>query len=694
MNPPQLIRCWLPMVLPVFLAACQPSAGGKAPDLAGARSLRELTGAPSRMVWAEQVDGKGDDPFAKGNQLRLVGLDTEDGRGERVILGKPGNYRKPLITPDGARVVFSDFPARTIHVVDWNGKNVRQVAKDGIATEVWRDPATGRTWVYAIDNRGSKKDHEGKPVTRFDLDDPAKRELVWDLTLVNPDNFQLTRDGTRAAGLYPWNSGGIAKLPNGGYKQTGKGCWTSMCPDDSGVMWIFDGAHKNLMLHTGEGRPTRRIPVNTMPGAAAHEVYHPRWSNHPRVFAITGPYRTMGQHNNITGGGSDIHIHAGRFDAEYTRIETWARVSANRNANFFPDLWVSGGEKAESGFQAAAAVKTEGETAPWPGDPAGLVFVWEHAKSTNEMRDPSTNKPVYCKALRAGRALHGRFHEMVLGKGVFVTQDLAVNPGVEIAKTGAFTLEMTAWPDHLKGRKEPLLALTNAAGEVNLSVVQVNNLLQLQFRRGDRVEVRDLAYVRANGANHVIVTFDGRRLASFINGKAALEYFDVAGPFDSWTAGGLHFGGWSDGKPLWQGRLEGVAIFNRALDPATLPARHAGFAKRFAGRKPATRLIATCTLLETSPARAPGDLAGYRHDLVEYKYRVDEVHEGVAPAEKEILVQHWSILDLVPVLEPREKGKAYRLTLEPVPEHPELEGERVSTEMTDLLEQWLDVADP
>ncbi|MFO1523149.1 MAG: LamG-like jellyroll fold domain-containing protein [Kiritimatiellia bacterium] len=679
------------LCLPLFLlAACQPRAGNPA----GALALRELTGAPSRMVWAEQVDGRGDDPFAKGNQLRLVGVDTEDGLGERVILGKTGNYRKPLITPDGARVVFSDFPARKIYVVDWNGGNLRQVAKDGIATEVWRDPATGRTWVYALDNRGSKKDHEGKPVTRFDLDDPAKHELVWDLTLVNPDNFQLTRDGTRAAGLYPWNSGGIAKLPNGGYKQTGKGCWTSMCPDDSGVMWIFDGAHKNLILHTGEGLPARRIPVNTMPDAAAHEVYHPRWSNHPRYLAITGPYRQQGLNNSITGGGSDIHIYAGRFDAATTKVEAWAQISRNRNANFFPDLWVKDGERAESGFQAAAAPNPAGETAPWPGDPAGLVFVWEHAKATNEIRDPVTGKPAYCKAVRTGRALHGRFQEMVLGKGVFVTQDLAVNPAAEIAKSGAFTLEFTAWPDHGKGAGEPLLALAGAKGEVNLAVVQTANRLQLRLRSAGRLTTSETVYVRPGAPNHVVITFDGRRLSSSIDGKPALESFDAAGALSDWNPADLVFGRLPGGAATWSGRLEGVALFTRALDPAILAARHADYAKRFADRKPATRIVATCTLLETSPARAPGDLAGYRHDLVEYKYRVDQVHEGAAPAEKEILVQHWSILDLVPVLEPREKGKAYRLTLEPVADHPELEGERVSTEMTDLLEQWLDVGGP
>ena len=37
----------------------------------------------------------------------LMGLDTEDGKGERAIVAERGNYTKPLITPSGARVVYS-----------------------------------------------------------------------------------------------------------------------------------------------------------------------------------------------------------------------------------------------------------------------------------------------------------------------------------------------------------------------------------------------------------------------------------------------------------------------------------------------------------------------------------------------------------------------------------------------------------
>ena len=78
-----------------------------------------------------------------------MGIDTDDGRGVREILPGPLSCRKPLLTPDGQRVVFTDFPRRRVVVVDWDGTNRRDVA-DGFATDVRTDPETGRTWVYAI----------------------------------------------------------------------------------------------------------------------------------------------------------------------------------------------------------------------------------------------------------------------------------------------------------------------------------------------------------------------------------------------------------------------------------------------------------------------------------------------------------------------------------------------------------------
>ena len=64
-----------------------------------------------RIVWVQDM-GDGRDVFAQGGNLRLMGLDTGDAQGERVISGAVGNYAKPLITPRGDRVVYTDRSRR------------------------------------------------------------------------------------------------------------------------------------------------------------------------------------------------------------------------------------------------------------------------------------------------------------------------------------------------------------------------------------------------------------------------------------------------------------------------------------------------------------------------------------------------------------------------------------------------------
>ena len=60
----------------------------------------------TRVVWTRDI-GDGTDIISFGNQLVLMGYDSHDGRGERVLLEQRANYAKPLITPSGQEVVYT-----------------------------------------------------------------------------------------------------------------------------------------------------------------------------------------------------------------------------------------------------------------------------------------------------------------------------------------------------------------------------------------------------------------------------------------------------------------------------------------------------------------------------------------------------------------------------------------------------------
>jgi hypothetical protein len=316
----------------------KPGTAPAAP-LSGAAGLRALTGTHARLVWMRAVDPASTDTFGRGDGFRLMGLDTDDGHGIREILPGPLACRKPLLTPDGQRVVFTDFPRGRVVVVDWEGTNRRDVA-DGYATDVWTDPETGRTWVYAITGPMPDATFAGKPVIRFDLDRPEVRETVWDHTQVTLDNFQVSDDGRHAAGLFPWPHAGIADLHQGTWAPIGQGCWTSLAPDMSGVAWFFDGAHRHLIFEDRVGRATWKVPLHLSPGVSGFEVYHPRWANHRQFFSMSGPYKGGEGDNRIGAAGREVEIYAGRFSADLRRVERWVKVTTDEQPDFFPDLWV------------------------------------------------------------------------------------------------------------------------------------------------------------------------------------------------------------------------------------------------------------------------------------------------------------------------------------------------------------------
>jgi hypothetical protein len=176
--------------------ACSAGAGPASP-------LEQFTGTHTRAVW---VQSGGKDPFALGADLVLMGLDSQDSRGERQLLPERASYMKPMITPGGGRVVFSRGHAAPggleIFVVAWDGSGLKSLGK-GFAVSTWRNPADESEWIYAgIDAAPGKYDFPA--IVRFPIDNPSAREVVWNKTLVSGDTFQVSPDGRHAGGLFPW----------------------------------------------------------------------------------------------------------------------------------------------------------------------------------------------------------------------------------------------------------------------------------------------------------------------------------------------------------------------------------------------------------------------------------------------------------------------------------------------------------
>ncbi|MBI1874145.1 MAG: hypothetical protein HYS05_09695 [Acidobacteria bacterium] len=343
-------------MIPLALVAC--SSRGEVQREGAAAEVWDLTGARTRVVW---VQGDGTDPFAQGEALVLKGLDTDDKKGERTILGRAQNYAKPLLTPRGDRVVFSSRRELHISIVNWDGSNLRRLAP-GYALAVWADPADDAEWIYAGRDFDKDRNTFGR-VVRFRIDRPDQSELVWNKTPVSEDTFHVSADGRQAGGLFPWPEAGVAELPNRGWKKLGEGCWTALASPDKTLLWYFDGGHRNLTFVEIETGNRWRVPINKVAGFNGNEVYHPRWTRDPRFLTITGPYIHEGQFGNkVRGGGRQVEVYLGRFSADYSMVAAWARVTANEAGDAYPDVWVDSG-------------RPPGQRAPRPASPragAGL----------------------------------------------------------------------------------------------------------------------------------------------------------------------------------------------------------------------------------------------------------------------------------------------------------------------------------
>jgi hypothetical protein len=345
------LSCQVVVVLSLFLIGCsrgadtvvadpnnesatqrqQPAQGAGSGEVA----VRALTGAHTRVVW---VQGDGTDPDAGGDQLILIGFDSDDGKGERVILGERRSRTMPRITPRGDRIVFSSriVPGPPeIFVVNWDGSGFRKLA-DGYAMALWQNPADGSEWVYAgTDN----KQWDFATVTRFPIDAPARRELVWNATMVSMEGFGVTPDGRHLTGMFPWPGAGIADVANKTWKQFGEGCYTSLSYARGPLFWYFDGAHRNVTMVDVDAGTRWMVNLNSAPGFDGAEVSHPRWTNHPRFLTMTGPYNQGGVNQSRTGG-RQTEVYIGRFSADFSMVEAWARVTSNEWGDSHPDVWI------------------------------------------------------------------------------------------------------------------------------------------------------------------------------------------------------------------------------------------------------------------------------------------------------------------------------------------------------------------
>jgi len=684
-----------------------------------ASDIRGFTGAPMRMVWIQDA-GPTACVYSEKPTIRLMGFDTEDGKGERAILPEIGWYAKPLLTQDGKRVVFANLADHSVDVVNFDGTGLRQVLKNDDAYKVaerpfldnavWTDPKSGVTWVYAMVT-AQRAGQTIPTIRRFQLDHPEVSELIWDKTPVFM--FMVSGDGRTASGG-PVDGGatgqGVFTLPNGTFLTQHNGCWPSMSPDASHRMWVFSGSHTAILLFTPSNRngsatmtPIAFAPVPGLELIGYVETYHPRWSNNVRFLSMDAVFpnkKWMWKSDaKIPNDVAEkVQIYLGRFKDDFSGIEQWIQVTHSKGGNYWSNVWIKP-SRADLDALVAATESPQEKVNVAPSQ-KGLVFTWLNGEAGNQITDPVTGALRQCNGQLKGDARYARGYAMDLTGGSFVP-DAAAGPLLAACKAASqFALEADVTPTGAPAADEKVIMtfaddLTNG----NFVLAQQGNQLLLSLKTdgtGSSTQPVPIASLIQNQPNHIIISYADGHLGCYINGQEAIITNPFHGGLSNWTAQPLIFGDSAKGGHNWSGLLEDINLFNREISQPEAKQRYLKERAVTRSRRPVETAVVDARLISRGPPADPNGIAPYRRCLSVSLYQVEKVISGTC-ADQKISVAQWSVLDakVVPGYARMAAGQTCRIAIEKMDDHPEQESERTFNSDSDNSTQlYYEVRNP
>lgn len=319
-----------------------------------------------------------------------------------------------------------------------------------------------------------------------------------------------------------------------------------------------------------------------------------------------------------------------------------------------------------------AAAEGSGETTAlqWP-KVSGAAFALRiaHFSADKITLDAKGRELMAFECATRGRALFGRFYDLVCDGGSFVAKDAGDWIGLQVAKSGAFTLEATLTPGILPAKTPGVvLAYGDDKGE---DVALLQDKAGLALRLGGTRTV-ELFALEAGKPVHVVVACDKEKWAAYCNGRLVRFGKCTAGAA-SWGTRQLVMGAAFSGAEPWRGRIEGIAIFPRALTAEQAAEEAAAIRALTADRKPATAIRFQGTLVRQAKTADLKAIQPYTRSMTLAEYKVDKVLAGEWK-EPTIKVLQWMIMDSKRLpLADRKPGAKVELTVEPIEEHPQLE---------------------
>ncbi len=648
------------------------------------KKIEELTGGRTKIVWEGNPHLPGGTmPNPKGDPA-LIGYDTADGKSR--VLSTSSGWMLPFITPDGSAVIFNmgnpDGGSKGSKIVNWDGSNERWLVEGeyGWAHCAWVDPATQITWVYVSDaaQRGWGVDKSAfTKVFRVRLDKPDVREPIYE---TNRGGLWLfaTPDGKRLWGsIRDSQEQAMLDIATKTVTPITGGCDPSHSPTED-RFWAFTGTHRHMIMYDwkdGQAANQRSIQANTMPGVDGREnVWHPRWSTHPRIFTIMGPEHGKAQ------------IYLGRFNKEVTAIEAWVQITNNGQWNGWSHAWVqTDPEKPALPVKpettpAASTHAPAAQRPSWPAERRELVFA---LRNGNEIANPpvafdADGKPVKDIVLKHTLWRHyGPNHELILSGSPADVSGAAAYVVARAVQSRAMTLLAGVTPGVLEDKRpRRLLALMDGETAL-LSVIQAGNQISLEIGgpwAGGKATICPLPVLRERWPFALAATIKDGTVTLYGGGKSLGVHRVPWAPARA-AAPRLVLGDTARQVRAGAPALEAVALYARDLAAAEIAAESKRWNAERAARPAIPRLRLKGKLLRMAATPDVAKLGPYTQALVVGEYEVTGVVQGEYK-EKTVNVAHWGLLDRKPQpVAARKAGETFDLLIEPFEKHPQLEPE-------------------
>ncbi len=575
----------------------------------------------------------------------------------------------PSISPDGTRVVYHDGRHICVCRLEEGGGEAARIGA-GYDPRWWIQPETGDEYIIYVSTRWENSanvrgDTYIRKVARGETRPVGERAtLVRGYALRGGRSrdgryMSTAQPGWIWAELRPNDTDDalvrIIENRGGGY------CNVSVSQDPAHperFLWL-DGPHRRLFYD-----PVTNASIP--PLAPYREFTYTEWSTH-RNFMTASFYGA-----GIREFEPQRHV-VGVYDWTRQRWTPAARGAATHH------LWVEETEAdvtvSPLGLAAGASdgPLSIGQQIPrdWPSRKDGLVYVWETAhvapRTFNAAGEPIA--AVGGHPTPRGHVRHTRSGAMRLEGGAYHTHGVSEQVLPILAHADGATLEawVTAGATSVPAAA-PIVALPGVYGLWQ----DADRFLYAVGRGGTRG-----APVETGVARHVVMTYADDVVRVYTNGAFTSEFSAHPAPLSEPVGTPLVFGGVAEagGTPPWRGRVEGVAIYARALDADEALANYRAYAARVSARRSVAASSATARLIATPDMPDPSQSA-YKRAWSAFEYDVEQVHSGDVPSGRILVARYvWMDGEELPAAH-AEPGDRHELLLEPYEANSQIHSER------------------